>query len=692
MVMNALNRSTTFISQRLALFQSQLQQFNNTTKSTFIIHIEHPRKPITITLPDGKCIEGESYETTPLMIAKQISNSLYKNALVAKITTKKYNNQLWDLTRPLESDTSLQLLSFEDTEGKSVFWHSSAHILGQALERLYGSLLVNGPSINPGFFYDSLMESKTISQTDFLTIEKEMRKIVEEDQVFERCEVKNEVALKMFEYNPFKTHFLKQNLGDTIIVYKCGDLIDLCSGPHITRTKILSELKIIKNSATQSSIIASTLQRVYGISFPSKKQLKQYEKDMEEAEKRDHRNIGKQQDLFFFNEASPGSCFFFPNGTKIYHKLIEFLRRELRYRGYEEIITPNMFNIDLWKTSGHYDNFKEDMFIITADKQQMAIKPMNCPGHCLLFKERLRSYKELPLRYSEFAVLHRNEYSGALSGLSRVRRFIQDDAHIFVQEKQIEGEIERCLDLVEYVYKKVFGLEYEFVISTRPNKAIGDVKEWKEAEEVLRKVIESKTNKWQVNAGDGAFYGPKIDIMIKDAQGRNYQTGTIQLDFQLPKRFDLKYKAEQGFEQPAIIHRTIIGSIERFMGIYIESCAGLFPFWISPKQIKVLPISDVHVEYSRRLCKKLMLEEYEVELDDSNTSLAKKVRKAQVEHYNYAVVIGDKEIEESEVDIRERGGKRSKMKVREFMEYLNELKNPPESEVRRRLSELTHRL
>eukprot|EP00826_Nyctotherus_ovalis_P043071 TRINITY_DN4505_c0_g1_i27.p1 TRINITY_DN4505_c0_g1~~TRINITY_DN4505_c0_g1_i27.p1 ORF type:complete len:693 (-),score=153.31 TRINITY_DN4505_c0_g1_i27:1599-3677(-) len=681
--------STSFISRRLSLFQTQFQQFTNTIKSTFTPHLGHPRKSIKVTLPDGKCIEGKSYETTPLMVAKEVSNSVYRSALVAKVTSKKCAGQLWDLNRPLEADTDLQILSFEDAEGKNVFWHSAAHVLGQALERLHDCFLANGPSTNSGFFYDSLMPAKTISQSDFLLMQQEADKIIAENQHFDRCEMTKEAALEMFAYNPFKLHYLRENIGDVVTAYRCGNFVDLCLGPHITRTGIIGALKITKSSAAQSSITQDTLQRVYGISFPSKKQLKQYEKDMEEAEKRDHRVLGKQQELFFFNETSPGSCFFHPDGTIIYNKLIDFMRKELRYRGYQEVITPNLFNIELWKTSGHYENFKEDMFAITSERQEMALKPMNCPGHCLLFKERLRSYKELPLRYSEFAVLHRNEHSGALAGLSRVRRFVQDDAHVFVQPNgQVGTEVDGCLDLVEFVYGKVFGMETELVLSTKPCKSIGTPQEWERAEKMLMKVLEERKSKWQLNTGDGAFYGPKIDILIKDAQGRSFQTGTIQLDFQLPRRFSLKYKAEQGFEQPVIIHRTVLGSIERFMGIYIEACAGLFPFWLSPRQVKVVPVAETHSECAKKLCLKLRLQGYEAALDDSNMSLAKKIRKAQIEHYNYAVVIGDKEMEEGSVDIRERGGERSRKTVEEFMEGLESIKRPPASEAERHLSSL----
>lgn len=621
-------------------------------------------------------------------MAKEVSSSLCASALVAKITSEECTGQLWDLNRPLEADTALQILSFEDAEGKNVFWHSSAHVLGQALERLHDCFLANGPSTSSGFFYDSLMPTKTISQSDFPLMEQEVDKIIAEDQRFERCEITKEAALEMFAHNPFKLHYLRENIGDVATVYRCGNFVDLCLGPHITRTGVIGALKITKSSAAQSSVRQDTLQRVYGISFPSKRQLKQHEQDVEAAEKRDHRVLGKQQELFFFNEASPGSCFFHPDGAIVYNKLIDFMRRELKYRGYQEVITPNLFNIDLWKTSGHYENFKEDMFMITAEKQEMALKPMNCPGHCLLFKERVRSHRELPLRYSEFAVLHRNECSGALAGLSRVRRFVQDDAHVFVQPKQIGEEIAGCLDLVEYVYGKVFGVEYELVLSTKPGKAIGTSQEWERAEKMLTKVLEERKGKWELNAGDGAFYGPKIDILLKDAQGRHFQTGTIQLDFQLPKRFGLRYKAEHGFEQPVIIHRTVLGSIERFVGVYVETCAGNFPFWLSPRQVKVLPVAEAHGGCAKKVCLKLRLKGYEAALDDSNVSLAKKIRKAQIEHYNYAVVIGDREVEEGSVDIRERGGERSKKTVEEFMGHLESIGRPPVSEAERYLNSL----
>eukprot|EP01022_Parablepharisma_sp_SALTPOND_P027517 TRINITY_DN667_c0_g2_i1.p4 TRINITY_DN667_c0_g2~~TRINITY_DN667_c0_g2_i1.p4 ORF type:complete len:706 (+),score=78.50 TRINITY_DN667_c0_g2_i1:1787-3904(+) len=677
---------TSFLSERLALFfeyqqilDSRLAGINQ--NRTFIAQ---PRKPIKITLPDGKTMDGIAFETTPLEIAKKISSSLQKSAIVAKIDKDPI---FWDLTRPLESDVSLQILTLSDPEAKSVFWHSSAHVLGEALESLYGAFLAHGPYTDSGFFYDSFMGEKAISQANFEEIERQAQRIIGEKQCFIRCKTSKENALKMFKYNPFKLHYIETKVadGNDVTLYKCGDFVDLCKGPHIPNTGVIGAFKLTKNSAVQSKV-HENLQRVYGIAFPTKKEMRVYEKEMQEIEKRDHRNIGKQQELFFFNEMSPGSCFLLPNGAKIYNKLIEFMRTELRYRGYQEIITPNMFNINLWKMSGHYENFKDDMFTLPIENQEFGLKPMNCPGHCLAFNQRLRSYKELPLRWSEFAVLHRNEYSGALSGLNRVRRFVQDDAHIFVKPDQIEQEIRNCISLIEYVYEKVFSLKYEFILSTKPDKFIGTLAEWESAQEILEKVLNSKGAKWKINEGDGAFYGPKIDLIVKDVQKRGYQTGTIQLDFQLPQRFDLKYKAENGFERPVIIHRTILGSIERFMGVYIENCAGKFPFWISPQQVKVVPVAEAHIPYASKIEARLRLEGLEVEVDTSNATLAKKVRNAQLENYYYAIVVGDKEVQEKSVDVRERGGNRKgKMSISEFVDFLKELKEPPISDAEREI-------
>lgn len=652
----------------------------------FTIAFQNKSRQIKITLPNNKTLSGIAFQTTPLEIARQISPSLAKNAVVAKITNN-FGHFSWDLTRPLENDCSIKIMTFADPEGKCTVWHSSAHVLGYALENLYGAYLTTGPSAEPGFFYDSFIGSKTIGQNDFKEIEEQISKILAEKNEFIRSEISTKNAMEIFKYNPYKIRYLESINSEKVSIYKLGNFIDLCTGPHIPNTSLINSYKITKASSTQFNPAKShseCLQRVYGISFPSKKEMKEFEKVLEEAEKRDHRNIGKQQSLFFFDEVSPGSCFFFPDGAKIYNKLIEFMRTELKYRNYQEVISPNMFNVNLWKTSGHYENFKEDMFSLQIEKQEFALKPMNCPGHCLIFKQKLRSYKELPLRFCEFAVLHRNEYSGALSGLSRVRRFVQDDAHIFLRNDQIEDEVVKCLDLAEYVYKKVFEMPVEYILSTRPKKYIGKLEEWNNAEKILQKVLEKRKLIWRLCPEDGAFYGPKIDMKIRDAQGRGHQTGTIQLDFQLPQRFNLQYRTETGFDKPIIIHRAILGSIERFLGIYLENCAGKFPFWLSPRQVRIIPVSEQNLLYSQKLEATLKIQGFEVDLDHSNLTLSKKIRNAQIEGYNFVAVIGDKEMKEKSVNVRTRGGdKKEEMPIGKFINFLKVLQDPPISNAKK---------
>ena len=452
--------------------------------------------------------DGVAYETTPYDIAKSISNSLAKKTVAAKVsiiknlfTQVKYTGKVvkvdegiagaeieeekreaaaqktenvYDAFRPIEGDCDLQLLTFKEPEGKIVFWHSSAHVLGEALENLYGAYLTHGPPLELGFFYDSFVGAKAINQDLFGEIEKEAAKIMKEKQKFQRAVISKEDALELFKYNPFKLQLIKSKVPDKAktTVYRCGNLIDLCTGPHLPSTDMIEAFKVTKNSGSYwlGKPENDSLQRIYGVSYPSKKEMKEYTKMMEEAEKRDHRNIGKQQDLFFFHNISPGSCFYFPDGAFVYNKLIAFMREELRWRGYTEVIAPNIFNLKLWKTSGHYKNYKEHMFILQVEKQGFGMKPMNCPGHCLIYLEKLRSYKDFPLRFSEFGVLHRNEFSGALAGLFRVRRFVQDDAHIFVRPDQIEQEVLGCLDLAKYIYATTFKLDYELSACNKTRK------------------------------------------------------------------------------------------------------------------------------------------------------------------------------------------------------------------------------
>jgi len=583
-----------------------------------------------------------------------IAKGLADSAVVSKV-----NDKLWDLFIPLEEDCSLKLLKFDDPEAKRVFWHSSAHVLGQALERVYGSYLCTGPPLEEGgFYYDSRMAGKSVREEDFAKIEETVNKILEEKQPFERLLVPKAVALEMFKYNPYKSSILATKVpeGGLCAVYRCGTLIDPCKGPHIFNTDRLKGFKVTKNSSAywQGKAENDVLQRVYGISFPDKKLLKAWETIQEEAKKRDHRVIGKDQELFMFHEWAPGSCFFLPHGARIYNKLQDFIRAEYRRRGFTEVVSPNTYNIKLWEKSGHWQNYKENMFAFKCEDQDFALKPMNCPGHCLIFGHRNRSYKELPIRLADFGVLHRNELSGALSGLTRVRRFQQDDAHIFCMNSQIKSEISNALKFMEHVYG-IFGFKFKLELSTRPEKFLGEISVWDAAEKSLAEALTEFGREWKLNPGDGAFYGPKIDIHVSDAIGRSHQCATIQLDFQLPKRFNLEYlDSTDKHEQPVIIHRAIYGSLERFLGILTEHVAGKWPFWISPRQVIVLPISEKFNEYGEKIRSELWEAGFYADIDSTDKKIEKKVREAQLSQYNFMLVVGQKEVDTHSVNVRTR--------------------------------------
>uniref|UniRef100_A0A8C6PKW1 threonine--tRNA ligase n=1 Tax=Nothobranchius furzeri TaxID=105023 RepID=A0A8C6PKW1_NOTFU len=597
-------------------------------------------KPIKVTLPDGKVVEAESWKTTPYQVASGISQGLADNTVIAKV-----NNSVWDLDRPLEDDCSLQLLKFDDEEAQAVYWHSSAHILGEAMEKVYGGCLCYGPPIESGFYYDMFLENNDgVSSNDFPYLENLCKKIIKEKQPFERLEIKKETLLEMFKIIAVKSarlFHLHPTNSQTFCLFRCGPLIDLCRGPHVRHTGKIKSLKIHKNSSTywEGKADMETLQRIYGISFPDPKMLKEWEKFQEEAKNRDHRKLGREQELFFFHELSPGSCFFLPKGAFIYNTLIEFIRSEYRKRGFQEVVTPNIYNSKLWVTSGHWQHYSENMFSFEAEKETFALKPMNCPGHCLMFDHRPRSWRELPLRMADFGVLHRNELSGALTGLTRVRRFQQDDAHIFCSMEQIEEEIKGCLDFLRTVYD-VFGFTFKLNLSTRPEKFLGDPQMWDQAEKQLENSLNEFGEKWVLNPGDGAFYGPKIDIQIKDAIGRYHQCATIQLDFQLPIRFNLFLNvcSRDGDDQkrPVIIHRAILGSVERMIAILTESCGGKWPLWLSPRQVMVVPVGPTCDEYAEKVSQEFHSNGFMSDVDaDSGCTLNKKIRNAQLAQYNF---------------------------------------------------------
>ncbi|CAH0724201.1 unnamed protein product, partial [Brenthis ino] len=632
-----------------------------------------PDLSIVVTLPDGKTVEAKAWKTTPYDVAKGISQGLADSIIVARV-----NNVPWDLDRPLEGDCKLELLKWDNTEAQSVFWHSSAHMLGEAMERIYGGHLCYGPPIEEGFYYDMYHPGKGISSSDFQVVEGLVKKIAKEKQPFERLELTKEQLFEMFGYNQFKVRILNEKVNTpTTTVYKCGPLIDLCRGPHIRHTGKVKAMKVTKNSSTywEGKAEAETLQRIYGVSFPEPKQLKEWELIQEEAAKRDHRKIGKEQELFFFHELSPGSCFFQPRGAHIYNTLVNFIREEYRKRGFQEVVTPNMFNSKLWQTSGHWAHYAENMFSFEIEKETFALKPMNCPGHCVMFDVRARSWRELPLRLADFGVLHRNELSGALTGLTRVRRFQQDDAHVFCAPHDIEAEMFGCLDFLDCVYSK-FGFTYQLKLSTRPEKYLGDIATWDYAEKALEASLNRFGRPWQLNPGDGAFYGPKIDIAVQDALRRSHQAATIQLDFQLPERFNLGYVSESGEKKrPVIIHRAILGSVERMMAILTESYAGKWPFWLSPRQACVVPVGPAFDEYASQVNEKLFASGFMSEVDtDAGDTLNKKVRNAQLAQFNYILVVGEREKNSNTVNVRTRDNKvHGEMSIEALIEHFNTL-------------------
>ncbi|KAI0492324.1 hypothetical protein KFK09_026595 [Dendrobium nobile] len=609
-----------------SVIQKRISQFESIQKQQIAYRQSIGGEPIKITLPDGTIKEGKKWQTSPLDIAKGLPGGWASSALIAQV-----NDTLWDMSRPLEENCELKLFKFDSNEGRDTFWHSSAHILGQSVEMVYGCKLCIGPCTTrgEGFYYDAYYGDATLNEEHFGQIQSQAAKAVAEKQPFERIEVSKDQALEMFAENQFKEKIINQLPDDkTITVYRCGPLVDLCRGPHIPNTSFVKAFACLKASSSywRGKSDRESLQRVYGISFPESKRLKEYLALLEEAKKYDHRILGQNQELFFFHPLSPGSCFFLPYGTRIYNKLMEFIRSQYWKRGYEEVVTPNMYNMHLWETSGHAANYKENMFVF-----------------------------ELPLRLADFGVLHRNELSGALTGLTRVRRFQQDDAHIFCRESQIKDEVKGVLEFISYVYE-VFGFTFELELSTRPEKYLGEIKTWDKAEAALKDALEEHGRPWQINEGDGAFYGPKIDIGVFDALKRKFQCGTLQLDFQLPERFKLLYSAEDEgkTERPVMIHRAILGSVERMLAILLEHYKGKWPFWISPRQSIVCPVSEKSQPYALQVRDQIHGAGFYVDVDTTDRKIQKKVREAQLAQYNYILVVGEEEAKTGQVSVRVR--------------------------------------
>ena len=623
---------------------------------------------VKITLPDGK---GEEFKkgVTGLDIAKKIGERLAMAALAIEV-----NGTIQDLSIPIEKNSKIRILTFKDREGVEIFRHSSAHLLANAVVEYFPEAkLTIGPVVEEGFYYD--IEHSPFTPSDLEKIEKRMKEIADRKVPIERVELTRAEALKMFKDNAYKTELIKEIADkEKITAYKQGKFIDLCRGPHVPNTSMIKSFKITKISSAywRGDAKNKSLQRIYGISFTDKKDIDNYVKMLEEAEKRNHRTIGKDMDLFSVHEESPGSIFWHPKGKILYEALINLAREENKLRRYNEIATPMILDQSLWKLSGHYDNFKENMYFSKIDERDFAVKPMNCPGGLLIYKSRLHSYRELPLRNAEFGFVHRHELSGVLNGLFRVRAFTQDDAHVFCTEGQMQDEI---LDMIDYAKKvySTFGFDFETFIATRPEKAMGSREAWDIATNALFKAVEARKLLHRIKPGEGAFYGPKIEFNIKDALGRNWQCGTIQIDFSMPARFEATYEAKDGTKKtPVMIHRAILGSVERFLGILIEQYAGKFPLWLNPNQIKILPIADRHIPYADEVYARLFEAGFRVETDKRVESTPKKVRDAEIQHFNYILVVGDREMQNKTINVRTRDNQiLGEVKIDEFLKNIN---------------------
>lgn len=568
---------------------------------------------------------------------------------------------------------------------EKTFWHTSSHILAQAVKRLYPDIkLTIGPAIENGFYYDFDTEEPFTPEM-LENLENEMKKIVKEDYKIERFTLPRKEAIAFMEEKnePYKVELIEElPEGEEISLYRQGEFTDLCAGPHIPSTGAVKAFKLLSSSGAywRGNEKNKMLQRIYGISFPKANELEEYLNMLEEAKKRDHKKLGKELELFMIAPEGPGFPFFLPKGMALRNVLEDFWRKIHVKNGYQEIKTPMMLNEELWHRSGHWEHYKENMYTTKIDDIDFALKPMNCPGGMLVYKNKMHSYKELPIRMGELGLVHRHEKSGELNGLFRVRCFTQDDAHIFCLPEQIESEIINLMHLISEVYS-LFGFTYTVELSTRPEDSMGSDEDWNLAEGALKKALEKENMAYKINEGDGAFYGPKIDFHIKDCLGREWQCGTIQLDFQMPERFDLHYIGEDGEKhRPVMLHRVIFGSIERFIGILIEHFAAAFPTWLAPVQVKILPIAESHLEYANQLKKQLLEEEIRVEVDERNEKIGYKIREAQLQKIPYMLVIGDKEVEANKVGVRSR--KEGDQGAISITDFINKIKTEIENFVK----------
>lgn len=627
---------------------------------------------VKIILPDGSAKEYAA-GTTLGEAVKKLSNSLAKKVLAANV-----NGELTDLREELVDGSEVAFLTFEEDGGKHTLRHTASHVMAQAVKRLWPEAkLAIGPAIDKGFYYDIDMEH-TLTPEDLTKIEKEMSRIVKENLPITKSVMSRQEAIEFFKSKneDYKVELIEDLPEDAVIsCYAQGDFIDLCAGPHVASTGKVKAFKLqsIAGAYWRGDEKNKMLQRIYGTAFEKKEELDAYLHMLEEAAKRDHRKLGKELGLFVIKEEGPGFPFFLPKGMALRNELENFWREVHHDFEYNEIRTPIILNKHLWETSGHWEHYRENMYTTIIDDEEYAIKPMNCPGGILVYQNEMHSYRDLPLRYAELGLVHRHELSGALHGLFRVRAFTQDDAHVFMLPEQMQSELMKVIELFDRIYSQ-FGLKYHVELSTKPDNAMGDDAIWEAATEALRNAIEAKGIDYVINPGDGAFYGPKLDYHIEDSLGRTWQCGTIQLDMNLPERFNVEYIGEDGQKHRTImIHRACFGSMERFIGILTEHYAGAFPTWMAPVQVKVLPISEKHVEYANQLAKQMRHDYVRVEVDDRNEKIGYKIRQAQMEKVPYMLVVGDKEMEDNSVNVRKHGG--DELGTVPFDEFFNSIKN-----------------
>lgn len=626
---------------------------------------------VKIILPDGSAKEYPA-GTTLGEAVKKLSNSLAKKVLAANV-----NGELTDLREELVDGSEVAFLTFEEEGGKHTLRHTASHVLAQAVKRLWPEAkLAIGPAIDKGFYYDIDMEH-TLTPEDLTKIEKEMSRIVKENLPITKSVMSRQEAIEFFKSKneDYKVELIEDLPEDAVIsCYTQGDFVDLCAGPHLASTGKVKAFKLqsIAGAYWRGDEKNKMLQRIYGTAFEKKEELDAYLHMLEEAAKRDHRKLGKELGLFVIKEEGPGFPFFLPKGMALRNELENFWREVHHDFDYDEIRTPVILNKHLWETSGHWDHYRENMYTTIIDDEEYAIKPMNCPGGILVYQNEMHSYRDFPLRYAELGLVHRHELSGALHGLFRVRAFTQDDAHVFMLPDQMQSELMKVIELFDRIYSQ-FGLKYHVELSTKPDNAMGDDAIWEAATEALRNAIEAKGIPYVINPGDGAFYGPKLDYHIEDSLGRTWQCGTIQLDMNLPERFQIEYIGEDGQKhRPIMIHRACFGSMERFIGILTEHYAGAFPTWMAPVQVKILPISEKHVEYANQLAKQMHHDYVRVEVDDRSEKIGYKIRQAQMAKVPYMLVVGDKEVEDGTVNVRKHGG--DELGTVPFEEFFNAIK------------------